>query len=93
MLRVEGVLLDAVEEPKGMAERLAVGGGAGILREGVEGEPQGVELLLGVEGPALGIEAPVDAAVVRVDEAGHEVVLGAPGHFEVLRSAQHAVGG
>ena len=76
---VEGVLLDAVEELQGIVQGLAVAGGTGILRQAVDGEADGVELLLRVLGPAQVVEAPVDAALLLVDEVVNDVVLGPRG--------------
>ena len=83
VLRIKGVLLDAVEKLQGILQRLTVARGTGILGESVDGEPYGIELLLRVERIALVINAPIDAAVFRVDEVVDEVVLGTGGGSEV----------
>ena len=79
MLVVEGVVLDAFEELQGIVECLAVARGASIFREAVDGKADGIELLLGIEGIAFVVDAPIDTAVFVVDEMVDEVILGARG--------------
>ena len=71
----------------------AVDGGAEMLRKSVDGEGDGVELLLGVERLTLRSERPEDAAKLPVDEMREQIVAGTHGGLLILGIARSAVSG
>ena len=91
-LRIGIVLLHRVEKCNRRLQRVGVAGQLIQLAEPVDGEALGVELLFVVERLARGTDAPVDAAVVGVDEMLQEPVAGRNGRRETFRIARQAVG-
>ena len=81
---VEGMLLNAVEQLQGTLQSLPVASGTGILRHAVEGKADGIELLAGVQRHPLVVHAPVDTAILLVNEVLDEVLLGTGSHFKVF---------
>ena len=92
MLMVEGILLDALIELESIVEGLSVARGTDILRQAIDCEADGIELLLRIEGLSLAIEAPIHTAILWVDEMVDEVLLCPCGHLEILGVAEDAVG-
>ena len=90
---VEGVLLDAAVEGYGAFQGLFVPAGAVQFAQSVDGEGDGIDLLLGVERPASGIQAPEGSAVLPVHEAVHNHAGRPPGDGEMLRPAEQPVCG
>ena len=90
---VEAVGFDLTVEPHGILQRFGIARGAGVFREAVDGESEGVELFLGVERRAVGRERPVEAAVGAVVEAREQILFGACGLCEVGRTTRRAVSG
>ncbi len=93
VLGIERMLLDVMVERDGDVEGFLVARGAGILRETVDGEADGIGLFLGVKGVALVVHAPVHATILLVKEVVAHIVLGTGRSLQVLGIAQHTVGG
>ena len=64
-----------------------------ILAQAVDGETDGVGLLLGVKGLTGGIHRPVDTTHLAVNEMVTQIFICAGGSREILRVAQHPVCG
>ena len=86
------MLLDTVIEIKGIIERLTVTCGTGKFRQAVDGEADGIALLLGVERMSMGVDAPKHTSILMVDKMVDDVTLGTFRHRKVFRFAQHPVG-
>lgn len=71
----------AFVERDGIIERLAVTRGTCIFRKSVDGEADGIELLLGVAGLAFIVKTPIGAAILLVDEMIDDIVFGASGQL------------
>ena len=76
----------------GELERRFFAGGAIILGQAVDGESDGVELFLAVEGLAGRIQAPIDTPLNGVIEAVPDLGIGAVGDGPPGRVAEDAGG-
>ena len=90
-LAVVAVKLDVVEKTYGVIQSFGVASGADIFAESVYGESDCIELLLGIERRAVGIERPINTAKFLVVEIVDNILLSASGHLEVLRLMSQAV--
>ena len=86
------MFLDAVVQVKRIFQGLPVARGTDIFRQSVEGKADGIELLPGVLGLSLVVEAPIDATIFLVDEMIDEIVLGVGGRLQILLLTQDTVG-
>ena len=77
------MFLDTLEERNGVVERLAVTRSTGIFRQSIDHKANGIELLLGVEGVAFGIDTPIHTAILRIEEMVENIVLGTCGSSKV----------
>ena len=84
MLGIERMFLNALVEFDGIVQCLTVACSTSILREAVDGETDGVELLLRVERTALVVDAPVDTTILVVDEMLNQIILGPSGSLQIL---------
>nr|GFD37109.1 hypothetical protein [Tanacetum cinerariifolium] len=80
---VEGVGFDGAVQRLGVAQGGVFSAGPVVLGQAVEAERQRVNLLFGIERPALVIDRPVHAAVRCIQKVRHEVRVGPPGHGQV----------
>ena len=92
VLGVEGMALYTVIQREGAVERFLVARCARQLRHAVDGESDGIRLLFGVLRCAVGIEAPVHAAILLVYKMVDDVVLCAQSGVKVFFVAEHTVG-
>ena len=79
--------LDELDHAHGFLERLSIARGVEILGQGVDGECLPKDALLGVQGMALEVHHPVDAAELMIPEATGEVLVRALGRGQVNRLA------
>ena len=93
ILGIPTMLLDAVVETDGIIEGLGVARCTCIFGEAVDDKTDGIELLLGVERIAFGIETPVGATIYLVDEVFEDIVLGTRSSHQIVRLAEYAIGG
>ena len=91
VLAVEGVFLYAVKQFQGIVERLMVARSTCIFRQTINGEANGIKLLLRVERAPLAVDAPEHPTMLLVVEMVDEVSLCPVGSLQVLRLAQHTV--
>ncbi len=85
--------LQVAEKPFGDFKGLLGGCSPAILAQSVDGEADGVRLLLGVERSPGGIDRPVDTPHLPVEEMVAQVLICAGGGCEILRVANDAVCG
>ena len=89
---VESMVFDVMIQRDGDVECLLVTGGTSILRHTIDGESNGVGLLLGVQRIALVIHTPEDATLLLVEEVITHVVLSSCGSLQVLRLTDDTIG-
>ena len=89
---VESMVFDVMIQRDGDVECLLVTGGTSILRHTIDGESNGVGLLLGVQRIALVIHTPEDATLLLVEEVITHVVLSSCGSLQVLRLTEDTIG-
>ena len=92
VLTVESMVFDVMIQRDGDVECLLVTGGTSILRHTIDGESNGVGLLLGVQRIALVIHTPEDTTLFLVEEVITHVVLSSCGSLQVLRLTDDTIG-
>ena len=89
---VERMFLYAFIEFHDIVESLAVTCGTGIFRKPVDGEANGIELLLRVFRLAFIVKAPVSAAIFLIDEMVDDIVFGTSGSLQIFLLMEHPIG-
>ena len=92
VVAVESMALDVMIQRDGYIKCLLVTGGTSILRHAIDGESDGVGLLLGVQRIALVIHAPEYTTLFLVPEIITHVVLCSCGCLKVFLVAQDTIG-
>ena len=99
VFRVVGVLFHQTEDGDRFVERARFAGGAGIaggavvFRQCIDPERLPVNLLARLDRRPVHRDHPGEAAIGFVPEARQEIVVGPPGHLQVLRRVVALVGG
>ena len=88
---VEAMLFNGLEQTDGICQRFIIARGTGIFTQPVDGEPQSINLLLGIERIAFIVERPVNSTKFIVIETVDKSTFGTRSRFQILRPLQQAV--
>ena len=85
------MLFDSLEQADGICQRFIIARGTSIFTQPVDGEPQSINLLLGIERIAFIVERPVNSTKFIVIETVDKSTFGTRSRFQILRPLQQAV--